>query len=185
MGIRDHYFPPPDPAGAWKALPGLRPECILDDASFGGLRLGEKAELVSRFGPPENPRPSREGRYDYPSKGFEIDATEGRIDCFLFRWDAMDPARHFHGSFLWKGSPLRLDASTSEGEVRSAFGEPYWTDDDLGEKLFFYEFGEGVLEWQVELVRGRLTALSLVTPPLLADPDQRAAYGVSRLWPPI
>jgi len=185
MGILDHFFPPADPAREWTALPGLRLECTLDDSSFCGLRLGEQIESLSRLGPPENPRPTREGMYDYPSRGFEVDATDGRIDCFLFRWDAMDPARHFAGSFLWKGAALKLDASTGEREIRSAFGEPYWMDDEMGERLFFYEFERGALEWQLELTRGRLTAMTLVTPPLLADPDQRSAYGVTRPWPPL
>ena len=185
MGILDHFFPPEDPARDWKAVPGLRLECVLDDPSFCGVRLGQEAESLSRFGPPENPRLTREGMYDYPSSGFEIDTTDGRIDCFLFRWDAQDPVKHFHGSFLWKGAPLRLDASTGEDEVRRAFGEPYWIDDDLGERLLFYEFGRGALEWQVELARGRLTALTIVTPPLLAQEDQRTAYGVTRPWPPL
>jgi hypothetical protein len=185
MGIQDHFFPPPDPAREWKALAGLRPECILDEPSFGGLRMGDPADSISRLGPPENPRPTRDGMYDYPSRGFEIDTTDGRIDCFLFRWDAQDPAKHFKGDFLWKGAPLKLDGSTREVDLRSFFGEPYWIDDDLGERLFFYEFGGGTLEWQVELTRGHLTVLTLVTPPLLSDPGQRTAYGITRPWPPL
>lgn len=184
MGILD-FFAPPDPARGWVRRADLRLACVLDDPSFCGVRLGDPADALSRFGAPENNRPGRDGLYDYPSSGFEIDTTDGRVDCFLFRWDAMDAAKHFRGTFHWNGSPVHLGASTGEGEVKSAFGAPYWIDDDMGERLFFYEFRRGTLEWQVEFVRGRLSVLSIVTPPLLADRDQREAYKVTRPWPPV
>src|ERR1043165_9908591 len=100
MGLRDRFFGPPDPASLWTSRPGTRFVCTLDELSFSGLRLGDPVEAISRFGAPENAHPTREGMYDYPSQGFEIDATDGRVDGFLFRWDAMDPARHFRGRYL-------------------------------------------------------------------------------------
>jgi len=184
MGLLDHFLPPPDPARGWSPNPGLLLECRLDEPSFCGVRLGDAVAALSRFGPPENNRPTRDGLYDHPSRGFEIDADEGRVDCFLFRWDAMDPAKHFKGSFSRDGRPVRLDSSTGEGDLRTALGEPYWIDDDGSEKLYFYELRQGTLEWQVEFVRGRLAVLTILTPGLLADPEVRADYHVTRPWPP-
>jgi hypothetical protein len=183
MGILDHFFPPPDPAASWTRRTS-RLDCVLDDPAFADVRLGDPVESISRFGAPENSRPTRDGLYDYPSLGFEIDATSGKIDCFCFKWDAMDSAKHFQGTFSWNGRPVKLGPSVREADVRGMFGEPYWIDDDLGEKIFFYEYRHGGLEWQVEFVRGRLSVLLILAPGLLSDLQVRTDYKVTRPWPP-
>ncbi len=184
MGFLD-FLLPPDPARRWAPQSVPDPVVDLDVPSFAGLRLGDPSEAIARFGPPENPRPSRDGQYDYLSRGFEIDATAGKIDCFAFCWDDGNPDRHFRGRFFWNGSPLRLDAGTTEAQVRKALGEPYWIDNDVDERLWFYEFLPSGVEWQVEFVRDRLTVLTLVTPAMLAKPEHREAYRVTRPWPPL
>jgi hypothetical protein len=64
------------------------------------------------------------------------------------------------------------------------FGEPYWRDADADEVLLFYELPE--VEWQLEfpLPAATLSAMVIVTPPLLADRQQRHHYGLDKPWPP-
>lgn len=184
MGLLSFLFPP-DPSKSWRADPGLALDVDLDVPSFAGLRLGDPAAGIARFGPPENSHATRDGLYDHRSRGFQVDADAGLVDGFLFRWDDRDPVRHFRGRFRRNGAPLPLDASTGEGPVRSALGEPYWIDTDADERVWFYERNGGAQEWQVEFVRGRLTVLSLLARPILADLEQREAYRVTRPWPPL
>ena len=78
--------------------------------------------------------------------------------------------------------PLRLSNRSSESDVQALFGQPYWRDQDEDEIILFYEF-PGV-EWQIEFdLVGALKHLR-VGRPLLADAEQRAAYGVTKHWPP-
>lgn len=182
MGILDLFFGPPDPALEWTRSPELRFECELSEPSLAGVRLGDPVARLAKFGAPQNRRPTSEGAYDYRSQGFEIDATGGAVDCFLFLWDASDPARRFAGEFTMHGKPVALGAETPEADFLARFGEPYWVDDDGFERLLFYE--RGPVEWQAEFRRGKLVVLTLLTPPLLADEAERKAYGVTKPWPP-
>jgi len=184
VGLFNFLFPP-DPSKAWVPDPGLALDVDLDLPALSGLRLGDPAAGISRFGPPENPRPSRHGIHDYASRGFQVDADAGRVECFLFRWDSENPVRRFQGRFRRNGAPLALDASTDDAAVKAAFGEPYWVDPGPEEQVWFYEWRGGTLEWQVELVQGRLRVLSLIARPVLAEPGQRESYHVTRPWPPL
>jgi hypothetical protein len=185
MSIRDHYFPPPDPAAGWVRRTGQL-HCLLDDPSFADLRLGDPVESISRFGAPENSRPTRDGVYEYYSQGFDLDATEGKVGGFSFMWSAQNPAKSFQGTFSWNGRPVNLGPSVREADILSTFGKPYWIDDEIGglAKIFFYEYRGGALEWMVEFERGGLSLFSIVSPPVLSDPEVRADYKVTRPWPP-
>jgi hypothetical protein len=78
---------------------------------------------------------------------------------------------------------VALGERTSLGEFTDKFGQPYWKDVDAEETLLFYEFLP--VEWQVEFgADGMLRALTLVTPPMLGEPADRDAYGVTKAWPP-
>lgn len=90
-------------------------------------------------------------------------------------------AKPFPGSFIFHRQPLLLSDHWTEQDLK-IFGEPYWRDADNDETILFFEHGE--IEWQVELgADGRLQAL-VIGEPILADREQRAAYRVTRPWPP-
>jgi hypothetical protein len=124
--------------------------------------------------------------YCYPSRGFEIDASQGKVDAFVIDWDvpAEGPYRPFGGSFVFRGRGLSLGPHTREEDFVRTFGAPYFRAPEAQEAVLFYEF-DTEIEWQVEFARdGHLKGMLIVTPPLLSDPERRESYGVACPWPP-
>ncbi len=185
MGFLDLFRRKPDPTATWRAEPGLRLEFDFSSQALCGVRIGESLERLARLGPAEDKRAGGRGRYCYYSKGLEIGAAAGLADSFLLVWDSPAEPRYrpFAGTCMYRGRDLGLSARTSEADIRQCFGEPYWRDQDEDEILLFYEFRS--VEWMIELSPHRtLRAVQIVTPPLLADEGQRAAYKVTKPWPP-
>ncbi len=89
----------------------------------------------------------------------------------------------FSGWFRYRGRRLDLSEETTERELIAFFGSPYWRDQDEDEVIPFYEFGE--CEWQIEMSLKDWLSVFVIAPPILADPQQRAAYGVTKPWPAI
>jgi hypothetical protein len=154
-------------AGRWIPEPGLRLDLDLSGPSLAGVSLGDPAERLARFGPPENGHPARDEAYEYRARGFEIGVRDGRVDVLLLLWDAGDERKHFSGEVLVAGRAYRLTARSPEGEVRAMLGEPFRIRDELGNRTVFYRRGQ--VEWQADFARGRLTALAARLPPFLAD----------------
>ncbi len=69
----------------------------------------------------------------------------------------------------------------TERGLIAIFGSPYWRDQDEDEVILFYEFGE--YEWQIEMSLKDRLSVFVIAPPILADPQQRAAYSVTKPWP--
>lgn len=186
MGFFGGLFGKSDPTRRWVADPNLSLVCDLSRHALAGITLGQPVEALRGLGPPENPEAARREMYCYPSRGFEIDAEGGRVGSIVIDWEVPDEGsyREFGGSFVYQGRTLRLGPETGLVDFVQVFGEPYWRAQEAEELILFYEFGNGV-EWQVEFTRAlKLKGLLLVTPPLLADSDQREAYRVIRPWPP-
>ena len=90
---------------------------------------------------------------------------------------------HFPGGFIRVGQGLQLDTETTIDEILALFGEPYWRDNDDDEIILFYE--ENGHEIQIEFPdRRRLGFITITSRPILADPKQCEAYGVTKPWPP-
>jgi hypothetical protein len=122
--------------------------------------------------------------FAWSHKGIDVLAHDRRIwEMGFYLGHPAEPGHGaFAGCFRFGGSPVRLSKELRESGVQSLFGPPYWRDRDEGEALLFYEF-PGV-EWQLEFaLDGTLKYLQLGLP-LLADAGQRAAYGVTKPWPP-
>jgi len=171
---------------AWKREPGLVLTFDFGRNALCGVRIGDPVDWLSKLGPAEDARAARrDGRYCYYSKGLEVGAREGRVTSYLLVWGGSEDPRYrpFAGACGYRGKSLPLSGDTREPEIVGYFGHPYWRDEDEEEILLFYEFED--LEWQVELTpQGSLKAVSIVTPPILAEEGQRRAYRVTRAWPP-
>jgi len=91
--------------------------------------------------------------------------------------------RSFFGTTVAKGQRLELPNLSPESLAR-VYGEPFWRDCDDEEVILFYEFIG--LEWQVEFsLSGNLRCITVTSEPIMASEDQRLAYGVSAVWPPV
>jgi hypothetical protein len=166
------------PACAWEEDASISLVVDLDEHRFCGIRVGDPLQSLSFLGSPV------EGVCGpaWPNKGLEVGANGQSIRefCFFSRAAARN-AKPFPGSFIFHRQPLSLSDHWTEQDLR-IFGEPYWRDVDNDETILFFEHGE--IEWQVELgADGRLQAL-VIGEPILADREQRAAYRVTRPWPP-
>jgi len=185
LRVFERWFGQEDPSRDWVAGPAVEFVLDLDESSLNGARLGDDIERLSALGPAEDHRAARFGALRYYSKGLSIELQGRQIASFLLVWQ--DPLGEgylpYSGVCRARGAIVRLAPEVTEGELILALGPAYWRDSDEDELLLFYEHGD--VEWQFELTAdGRLKALLIVTPPLLADEEQRRAYGVTGPWPP-
>lgn len=112
--------------------------------------------------------------------GIELGTAAGVLDYGFFTLSA------FKGSFAKHGEPLGLNEATTEAQVLTRFGAPYWTDRSDGETILFYEYEQGAVELQFEFPEsGKLGFITLTRKGVLADEKQRAAYGCDKPWPPM
>lgn len=186
MTFLDRILGRSDPASQWVADPSVSIELDLDKPALCGIRLGDHSDRIERLGPPDNARPSRDEKYDFSRLGLSLDAEAHSVNCFTVVFDEAAEgvvAGRFGGEIRYGGQRVALDSATTETEFRRRFGEPYWRDVDGKECLLFYEFGS--IEWQVEFaLTGGLRVLTVVTPPLLSDEEQRRRFRVDKPWPP-
>ncbi|HXG23925.1 MAG TPA: hypothetical protein VNJ09_05165 [Chthonomonadales bacterium] len=172
-----------DPTRYWVGDNRFHPEVDLDTHSLNGARVGGLFDGLERLGPAEDRAAAEEGILLYYSRGLEICVEDGNITGLRLVWVSDEGFRPFAGTVKKKGEALSLGPTTTEEQLRTLFGEPYWRDEDPDEILLFYEFGK--VEWQIELTpSGTLMQWILCTPPLMADAAQRRAYGVTKPWPP-
>jgi len=64
-----------------------------------------------------------------------------------------------------------------------SLGAPYWIDRDDEEQILFFEFGSHEIQIE-QTLDGRNKRMILTTLPLMANEEQRQAYGVDKPWPP-
>jgi hypothetical protein len=177
----------PLPTDTWRATPHL--PLILDLERHTVVNIGPEAsvEWLSVLGPPEDRDAIEDACYRYMSKGLEFWAEDHRIKDIRVVWNdpLSDPHMEpFPGTTRHRGRHVALSSSTTVSEFTVMMGEPYWIDRDPYETLLFYEFDHNV-EWQVEFPHARgLGSLMITAFPLMAFPEQRERYGVTKPWPP-
>lgn len=178
-----------NPTRHWHADPAWALSLDLDEHRLCGVGIGEPMESLAFLGPAA----SWSYEWEFPHHGItllEDDHGLAEFAVYFVRQPAFTRTsrqfRPFLGSIAYRGTSLELSAEHDEARVLSLFGEPYWRDADEEETILFYEFDTraGEREWQIEFdAAGRLRCLS-IGKPLLADPEQRAAYQVTKPWPP-
>jgi hypothetical protein len=169
----------PNPTRTWRA-DSRRLVLDLDSHRLADVGIGDELSRLAFLGPAQRWPCSLE----YPARGIAIGTCGQRVDELLFFFGHPELAQsgRYTDPILFRGSPLSLSARDDEQTWIARFGHPYWRDEDSDESILFYEFGQA--EWQVEFAAaGGLKCLAIARP-LLADPQQRLAYGVDRPWPP-
>ena len=182
----EFIFGPKNPTLAWQRLAGLALTFDLSKPALNGVELGRAAENLSWLGRDEDRTAFRAGELCYYSLGLCVECYEDVYTVTGFEIVFRDPEEQkyqsFAGTVLFHGRPVNLSALTEDKFV-ALFGQYFWRDVDEQESILFFEFAD--VEWQVEFDRAsvlkRVTVTSL---PLMADPEQRNAYGVTSAWPP-
>lgn len=189
MAFLDAFFGKRDPTQDWRAQPGLKLEFDLDAHALCGVKPGDPVPFLEKLGPAEDKAAARKGEYRYMTRGLSFSGADAFIDSVILIWRDEDEAgfQAYPGVCLRGGKEVSLGPDWTVERFAETFGPPYWEDDDEYETLLFYEFRN--VEWQVEFVKeegepARLSALLVVTPPLMADLEQRNAFGVDQPWPP-
>lgn len=186
MSILDAFRRPADPTERWREDLKVGLLADLDRFELNGVAFGEEVERLSFLGRSES-RP-----FEYPSKGLLLDVDEPSLDGFVLalRRDADLGAptgrrvQPFAGRVRIGGRDLEPHELRGEGDFVGAWGDPFWRDEDEDEVLLFFEFPDR--EIQVELSLDGVPLVLIVSPaPLMADPEQRAQYGVDKAWPPL
>ncbi len=115
--------------------------------------------------------------FEDTAHGFEVGVNHGNLN-YLFIAVGKYP-----GEFKHRGKTLELSTDTTIDDVQTIFGAPYWLDDDTDETLLFYE--DGTVEVQFEFPgKEYLGFITILLDPIMADPEQRKGYGVTKPWPP-
>ena len=173
-----------NPTRAWRADRSRQLVVDLDHFCLSGVGIGDSVEGLSFLGRGVH------GSYGlaFPARGLLIFAEGDRITEIVVYFGHADERRlgSFDGTFLHRGMPLVLSTADTEESVISHFGEPFWRDQDENETILFYErdFEHETGEWQAEFgLDGHLKCLGIGWS-LFAAAEQRAAYGVTKDWPP-
>lgn len=156
----------------------------LDRFELCGVGIGDEVERLAFLGRSDS------GAFDWARKGLTFDVEDRHLDGFVvaLRAGALlgsareSDVRQFTGRVRMGGRDWRPDELDAERRFTDAWGEPFWRDEDADEILLFFEFPQG--EVQVELSLTGVPQIVIASPhPLLADPEQRASYGVTKPWP--
>lgn len=180
----ESFFGPKNPTSKWQRVTDLQLDFDLEQGSLNGVRLGDPLEAVSFLGPIEDKRGLTLEEYGYCSLGLRVCCHENAIEAFEIVQDDdfLSEYLSFTGRFHYQGANLSLSQLNEQEFVRN-FGLPFWRDEDKSEIILFYEFPW--LEWQVELrLDGSFKCITVTSKPILADASDRAAYGVTKPWPP-
>lgn len=169
-----------NPTRAWRRDHGRRLVLDLDAHRFCGVGIGDPIELLSFLGPAAR----WSFTLDFPNHGVAVNPAAGRVAemTFFFGHPAELDFGTFSGTIVYRAQPLSLSCADTEETIARAFGPPYWRDVDSDEIIQFFELGPR--EWQIEFgLDGHLKCLG-ISEPLLANPRDRAAFGVTKPWPP-
>lgn len=152
--------------------------------SLSGVRPGGFIDPLAPLGPAETPTEGRGDALTWYRQGIEVQFDDGgTVAAIRMVWRGDDGFAPFRGTFRRGDERLAIGPETTEGDLETLLGPPYWRDQDEDEVLLFYELGP--VEWQIGLTRaGLLAEWTVCTPPMMADEAQRRAYAVTTPWPP-
>lgn len=173
------------PTSGWREDRSIPLLADLDRLALNGTGFDDEVTGLEFLGPSDS------RGFDYPSKGVQLEVGDGLLEglvlalrdgAYLGRSDE-SRVRAFAGRIRMNGRDLAPQDLRAESDFSAAWGEPYWRDEDEDEILLFFELDRG--EVQVELSLAGVPQVLVVTPDrLMADPEQRRQYGVTKPWPP-
>ena len=112
-----------NPTREWRAQPGLALLLDLDDESFCGIRLGERADRLQKLGPAEDAATARRGSYRYLSRGFDCLEEQGRFAEVEANFSKPE-GPPFAGVVRRNGTTATFTPQTTELELVAHLGKP-------------------------------------------------------------
>ncbi|MDP3773212.1 MAG: hypothetical protein Q8Q85_03000 [Gemmatimonadales bacterium] len=112
-----------NPTREWRAQPGLQLVLDLDDESFCGIRLGERADRLNKLGPAEDAAAARRGSYWYGSRGFLCREEQGRFVELEAVYSGGE-GQPFAGLVRRNGATATLAPQTTEPDLVAHLGKP-------------------------------------------------------------
>ena len=171
-----------NPTFDWVEDPSVPLVLDLDEGRLCGIAHGEPIERFRFLGRGA----VITGAYQFPSKGIVISTRpDGQtIQELMLFFDCPDFPEDgcFAGRFKLRGQSIEPSRIQTEQLAMSLLGEPYWRDEDDSEVILFYERRGFEIQMEYQIA-GNLKCI-LVCQPLMADPEQRESYGVTKPWPP-
>jgi hypothetical protein len=129
MGILDNLLNR-NPTRDWKLQEGLDLVLDLDEETFAGVPVGEKAERLQVFGPSPDAESARAGMFNYPAGGFQVSAELGVFVEVEMAFAGGEGARAFGGKVKRHGRSVVLTGQSSEADLVALLGAPYERKDE-------------------------------------------------------
>lgn len=155
-----------NPTKDWRAQPNLALVLDLDEESFCGIRLGDKAARLQVFGPAEDAKNARVGIYRYWARGFALSKEQGRFVDVTCLYQLPDD-RSFTGPVRRNGRSATFGNASAEADVIALVGAP---DERASDEPTEDMSGGAQLTWHLnrtdlvaEFVGGKLDELWLST----------------------
>ena len=172
----DNLFRRRNPTNKWSRQANLSLTVDLSTYSLNSVPVGSRVEKFSFLGRSSS---SSKSVLEFTDLGLSLDyEDDGTVSGFRVVWvDTENQFSEFKGTIRLNGSAIKT------GNLLNELGECYWLDKDEYELLHFYEYPTH--ELQIEQSHEKQIRCMIVTKDfLMADPEQRQAYGVDKPWPP-
>lgn len=176
----DFLFRRGNPTNDWQRSTHVKLTVSLDIPEFNGLPLGTPFDQVSFLGRDDA---YEFGTHCYYDLGVGVERfSDNKITGFwiVFLDEDGNKFQPYQGELTWQGEPLAVD-ELNQDNLPDVFGPWYWLDTDEDESIAFYEYPTH--EIQIELtLTGKIKRILICQEPILADPKQREAYGITKPW---
>jgi len=125
-----------NPTADWRRDSSLALVLDLDEESFCGIRLGERADRLQKLGPASDAAAARAGRYEYAPHGFLCQAEQGRFVEVELAFTPDRGTGRYEGLVKRGGRAQPFSPGASEQDVIALLGEPAdRSDEPAGEYL--------------------------------------------------
>lgn len=172
----DMFFRRGNVSNNWTRKPGLTLAMDLSTPSINSIPIESTVDQFSFLGRSTSKSTSP---LDFADLGISLDnEDDGTVSGFHIWFNDRD------NKFSPYNGTIQLTGTAIEpSSIVNRLGEPYWRDEDEYEILYFYEFATHEIQVEHSL-EGTIQSVIVTNDALMADAEQRKAYGVTKAWPP-
>jgi len=172
----DMFFRRGNASNNWTRNPGLALAVDLSTQSINSIPIESAVDQFSFLGRSSSKSKSP---LNFTDLGIGLDnEDDGTVSGFRIWFNDRDNIFS-----AYKGT-IQLNGTAIEpSSIVNRLGEPYWRDEDEYEIIYFYEFATHEIQVEHSL-QGAIQSVIVTNDALMADAEQRKAYGVTKAWPP-